>query len=268
MPFPIALAASLLPAIYQGAKGLVQKDQASNLKESTFIPPELLMNKELARQQAYSRRSPGQARSESLTQRAQANQISAAERNFGGDTNKVAALTSAATAQANDANARTQVQGDQFSENAFGREAQANSAIAGQKRQNLDEYNRAKESLLYASDQNIFNGINNAASATLTAYNNGDFGGENSGGGGGGGQSANGGIGGLIGAEMAKQPPTRSYTAWQDYQGVQNMQNFGYNPYNYGQQQYQDNGVWRQPGYSAPQYNMNVAPRMNRRFYR
>lgn len=241
MPFPIALATTLLPAIYQGVKGIVQKNQASNLKESTFIPPELIMNKDLARQQAQSRRSPGQARSESLTQRAQANQISAAERNYGGDTNKVAAITSAATAQANDANARTQVQGDQFSENAYGRETQANNAIAAQKRQNHDEYNRAKESLLYGSDQNIFNGINNTASAGLAGYLNGDLGGK---------------------------PPTRSYNPWQDYQGVQSQQNYGYNPYNYNQQQYQDNGVWRQPGYSAPQYNMNVAPRMNRRFYR
>lgn len=241
MPFPIALAASLLPAAYQGIKGLVQKNQAKNLKESTFIPDELRMNQDLARQQAQSRRAPGQARSESLTQRTQANQISAAERNFGGDPNKIAAVTSAATAQANDANARTQAQGDQFSENAYGRLANANSAVAAQKRQNRDEFNRGKESLLYASDQNIFNSINNVGSAGITAYLNGDLGGK---------------------------PPTRSYNPWMDYQGVQAQQQYGYNPYNYGQQQYQDMGVWRQPGYSQPTYNMNVAPRMNPRLFR
>lgn len=279
MPFPFALAASLLPAIYQGAKGLVQKSQAKNLKESTFIPEELRMNQGLANQQAYSRRAPGAANSESLIRRVQANQNAAAARNFGGDAAKMAAVGGAAAAQADDANAKVAAQGQQFSENAFGRVAQANSAVAGQKRQNRDEYNRAKESLLYSSDQNIFNGINNAASAGLAGYLNGDFSGDPQ-------------------AKMARltarrdgledtpenaqkiaalnkriagtsaMPPTRSYNAWADYQGVQSMQNNGYNPYNYNQQQYQDNGVWRQPGYSQPRYNLNVAPRMNRNFRR
>ena len=84
--------------------------------------------------------------------------------------NKIAAATSAAGAQANDATARLAGQGAQFSENAFGRLSGANMAIAGQKRQNRNEFNAAKAQLISASNQNIFNGISNAASAGLTAW--------------------------------------------------------------------------------------------------
>lgn len=261
MPFPIALAASLLPAAYQGIKGLVQKGQAKDLKESTYIPEELLMNRDLAKQQAFSRRAPGSSQAESNNRRAQANQISAGQRSFGGDANKLAAVTAGATAQTADANARVATAGQQFSEGAYGRLANANAGIAGQKRQNRDEYNRAKESLLYASDQNIFNAIQNTASAGLTAYLNGDIGG-------GGGrvktQSPGDEIGGQLGKAAnkgARGSSTITSNPWQDYQGNQMMQQGGYNPYNWGQQQYQNGGVWRLPGYSAPAYNMNVAPR-------
>jgi len=133
------------------------------------------MNRDLAQQQAYSRRAPGQAQAEEQIRRNTANTISAGQRSFGGDANKAAAVTSAANAQANDATARLAGQGQQFSENAFGRLSGANMAIAGQKRQNRNEFNSAKAELISASNQNIFNGISNVASAGLTAYYGGEF---------------------------------------------------------------------------------------------
>jgi hypothetical protein len=251
MPFPIALAASLLPAAFQGIQGLFQKKRANDLQESKFIPPELLMNKDLATQQAYSRRAPGQAQAEQNIRRIQANQISASQRTFGGNANKQAAIAAGASAQADQANQGVATMGQQFSEGAFGRLSNANLGIAQQKRQNRDEFNRAKESLLYASDQNLFNGVNNAASAGLTAYLNGDI---------------------FSGSNKNKSPvnydesaPTMNYNPWSAYQGNQMMQQGGFNPYNWGQQQYQNGGVWRMPGYSSPQFNMNVAPRMRTR---
>jgi len=175
MPFPVALALAAGQGIYQGVKGLVQKNQAKKLKESTFIPEELLMNRDLAQQQAYSRRAPGQSNAEENVRRTMANRIAGAQRSFGGDANKIAAVTSAASGQANDANARLAAQGAQFSENAIGRLSNANTAIAGQKRQNRAEYLDTKAALYASGDQNIFNSIGNIASAGIAGMEAGAF---------------------------------------------------------------------------------------------
>lgn len=177
MPFatiaPLVLAGA--QGAYQGIKGLVQKNQAKKLKESTFIPQELLMNRDLAMQQAYSRRAPGQAVGEENTRRILANRIAAGQRSAGGDANKMAAITSGAVGQANDANARLSAQGQQFSEGAFGRLGYANTAIAGQKRQNRAEYIDTKNRLDASGDQNIFNSIGNIASAGIAGIESGAF---------------------------------------------------------------------------------------------
>jgi len=218
----LPLALSLLPAAFQVGQGFYQKSQAKKLKESTFVPPELLMNRDLANQQAYSRRAPGQAFAEEQIRRNTANTISAGQRSFGGDANKAAAVASAANAQANDATARLAGQGAQFSEQAFGRMANANQAIAGQKRQNRNEFNAAKSELLAASNQNLFNGISNAASAGLTAYLGGM------------------GEGGHKGAMAAgSMPASGGRAAWSDYLNMKN----GYVQ--------DDQGVWRMPGFSS-----------------
>lgn len=175
MGFPVALALAAGQGIYQGVKGLTQKRQARKLKESTFIPQELLMNRDIAMQQAYSRRAPGQSVAEENTRRTMANQIAAGQRIAGGDANKLAAITSGAVGQANDANARISAQGQQFSENAFGRLGYANTAIAGQKRQNREEYIDTKNRLDASGDQNIFNAIGNIASAGIAGIESGAF---------------------------------------------------------------------------------------------
>lgn len=175
MPFPVALALAAGQGIYQGVKGLVQKRQAKKLKESTFIPEELLMNRDLAQQQAYSRRAPGQSNAEENVRRTMANRIAAGQRSAGGDANKMAAIASAASGQANDANARLAAQGAQFSENAIGRLSNANTAIAGQKRQNRAEYLDTKAALDASGDQNIFNSIGNIASAGIAGMEAGAF---------------------------------------------------------------------------------------------
>lgn len=175
MPFPVELALAAGQGIYQGVKGLVQKRQAKKLKESTFIPEELLMNRDLAQQQAYSRRAPGQSNAEENVRRTMANRIAAGQRSAGGDANKMAAIASAASGQANDANARLAAQGAQFSENAIGRLSNANTAIAGQKRQNRAEYLDTKAALDASGDQNIFNSIGNIASAGIAGMEAGAF---------------------------------------------------------------------------------------------
>lgn len=175
MPAGLLLASTLLPAAFQAAQSLVQRNRAKHLKESTYVPPELLMNRDLAAQQAYSRRAPGQGQSEELIRRNLATQIAAGTRSAGGDTNKAAAITAAATARADDSVRGLQAQGQQFSENAFGRMAQSNMAIAGQKRQNRDEFNRTKSDLIAASDQNMFNAISGVGSAGVAFGLNGGF---------------------------------------------------------------------------------------------
>jgi hypothetical protein len=175
MPIPIALGLAAAQGIYQGIKGIRQKNQAKKLKESTYIPEELLMNRDLAQQQAFSRRAPGQSNAEENTRRNLANRISAAQKSFGGDANKMAAVTSAATGQANDANARLAAQGQQFSEGAFNRLSNANIGVAAQKRQNRSEYMQTKNALQASGDQNIFSGIGNLASAGIAGIESGAF---------------------------------------------------------------------------------------------
>lgn len=175
MPFPVALALAAGQGIYQGIKGIRQKSQARNLKESKFIPSELLMNRDIAMQQAYSRRSPGQGNAEENIRRNTSNTISAAQKMFGGDANKMAAISSSAAAQANDANARLQAAGQSFSEGAFNRLSNANIGIAEQKRQNRSEYLQTKNALDLAGDQNIFNAVGNIASAGLAGLESGAF---------------------------------------------------------------------------------------------
>lgn len=170
LPLIVPLAASAIPSIYQGIKGLSQKRQARKLQESKFMPQELLMNRDLAMQQAYSRRAPGQALAEENVRRNLANQISAGVRSGSrGDVNRTAAITSAATAQANDATRRIAAQGQAFSEGALDRLRASNMAIAGQKRQNRMEYDQTKAQLLAASDQNIFNSLSNLGTLGLVA---------------------------------------------------------------------------------------------------
>ena len=169
--FPLALGAALLPAAYQGIKGIFQKGQAKNLNpdQYDYIPQGLTMNRDLAQQQAFSRRAPGTANSESMIRRSQANQINAARLSVGGDANKLAALAGQATGQANDANARVASQGQQFSEGAFGRLQGANSAIAGMQRQNYNDYWQQRNYLNQSGDQNIFNSLSNIGTAGVLA---------------------------------------------------------------------------------------------------
>lgn len=166
---PLIAAAAAVPAVFQGIKGLRQRRLAKKLKESTFVPSEMRENQDLARQQAYSRRAPGAARAEENIRKNLATTLGSQSRMFGGDAGKMVALSSGASARADNAAQGVQAQGQAFSENAFGRLAGANNAVAGQKRQNRDEYNRTKAQLLAASDQNIFNSISNLSTAGLTA---------------------------------------------------------------------------------------------------
>lgn len=184
MPAGLLLASTLLPAAYQIGQGFIQRNRAKKLKESTYIPEELLMNRDLAQQQAYSRRAPGQARAEENNRRILSTTIAANSRMAGGDVNKSAALTSSASARAYDANAALQDRGQQFSENAFARMAQANLGIGAQKQRNRDDYTRTKSDLIAASDQNFFNGLSGVASAGVAFGLNGGFGGGSGGGGG------------------------------------------------------------------------------------
>lgn len=171
----ISTGAMAVTAGVKVGQGISQRRKAKRLKESTFVPAELLMNKELAQQQAYSRRAPGAAQAEEQIRRNQSNQTANALKMSGGDANKAAAISSAANAQANDANARVQTAGQQFAENAFGRVAGANTQIAGQKRQNRDEFTQTKAALLDAGNKNIFNGISDAASTAIATNAAGAF---------------------------------------------------------------------------------------------
>lgn len=162
-------AVAALPALFQGIQGIGQARKARRLKEKdfNFIPPSLLANKSLAQQQAFSRRAPGSAEASENIRRNLATTLSAGTKMFGGDANKMATLVGGANAKADDAAKQVAVMGQQFSENAFNRLQQTNAQIGGQERQNYNDFWKTKSALLYASDQNIFNSINNLSSTGI-----------------------------------------------------------------------------------------------------
>lgn len=164
---PLPLFAALLPAAFQAVQGISQRSEADNLKESKFIPPELLMKRDLARQQAYSKRAPGTAQAEEQVRRNLATSLSASRRAFGGDAGKMAAITSSLQGQANDATQTLQSRGQAFSEGAVAREGQALSEIGAVKQRNRENYNRTKAELYRASDQNLFGAVSNVGSFAL-----------------------------------------------------------------------------------------------------
>lgn len=179
LPF-IPLIASGISAIGKGIKAGQQRKAARNLKESKYVPPELYADRDLASLQAFSRNAPGQAVAQENVRRRQATEIGAATRMYGGDANKMATILTRAGAKADDANRDIATIGEQFSNQAFNRLSGANRAIAGQKRVNRDEYNRAKSQLISASDQNWFGAFNdllNGGLATASFYGGGGGGG-------------------------------------------------------------------------------------------
>jgi hypothetical protein len=114
----------IVAGVSAGAKAIKasqQRREARKLKESTYMPPELAMNRDLAQLQAYSRRAPGQAKAEENIRRAQANTLSAIERSAGGSADKVAAGAIGSQLAAQEGIDQANVRGQQFSENAFGR---------------------------------------------------------------------------------------------------------------------------------------------------
>ncbi len=134
------------------------------------------MNRDLAMQQAYSRRAPGSAFAEEQNRRLQANQIAGAQRMFGGDANKIAAISAGATAQGQDANSRIQAQGQQFSENAYNKLSNANLSLAQNDRINQDQYVNTKNALDNAGNTNIYNGLSSAGSSFMLGKTHGsDF---------------------------------------------------------------------------------------------
>ncbi len=172
MPIPAALIAggvALASAIGKGAKAREQRGRARKLKEDTYIPPELQMNQDLAKMQAFSRRAPGQAKAEENIRRSQANTLSAVQRTSGGDAGRMAAASVASQGQANDALDQVNVRGQQFAEGAFGRLYGANQAIGAQKRRNRDQFNQTKAELIAASDQNYMNAFNDVLNGGLAA---------------------------------------------------------------------------------------------------
>ncbi len=166
MPLGGALIAGI-PSLVQLGAGIFQKHKANNLKKSNYVPPQLIMNRDLAMQQAYSRRAPGAAFAEEQSRRLTANQIAGAQRMFGGDANKIAAISSGAVAGAQDANKAIASQGQAFSENAFGKLSNANIALANNDRQNQSDYLQTKNALDNAGNTNIFGGISNLSTAAL-----------------------------------------------------------------------------------------------------
>lgn len=146
-----------------------QRRSAKKLKESKWIPEELMMNKDLAQLQAYSREAPGKAKAEENIRRSQANTLSAIQKTAGGDTGKIAAASVASQQAATDALDQVNVRGQQFSENALNNVRTSNVQIAQQKMRNRDEFNRAKTDLLAASDENYMRAFNDILDGAMAS---------------------------------------------------------------------------------------------------
>lgn len=169
VPALIAGGVALASAVGKGIKAGQQRRRARRLKEDTYIPPELMLNRDLAQMQAFSRRAPGQAKAEENIRRAQANTLSAIQRTSGGDAARIAEASVASQGATTDALDRSNVRGQEFAEGAFGRLYGANQAIGAQKRHNRDQFNQTKAELIAASDQNYMGAFNDVLNGGLAA---------------------------------------------------------------------------------------------------
>lgn len=148
-----------------------QRKNAKDLKESKFIPQELLMNKDLAQLMAYSKEAPGQAKAEEMVRRGQANTLATIRRTAGGNTGKLASASIATQGATNDAIERLAAEGRRYADRNLDRVFSSNLAIADQKQRNRAEFNRAKIDLLAASDQNYMKGFNDLLEGAMaTGY--------------------------------------------------------------------------------------------------
>ena len=202
-------------SIYNFVKARKQRKLARNLKESTFIPRHLNINKELYDQQAHSKRAPGQSMTESNIRRTTSSSFNKALRYAGGDVNKAMAILAGLDVNTKDAMNQAGARGEAFSEGAIDKLAGVNTKIAGEERINKDQYLNTKARLNYAADANDYAGVTNALGAGIGFASGIPTGGA----GGGGGNNPVGSVGGPN-VSITPQGPNVGGTVSSTYEGM------------------------------------------------
>lgn len=158
------LAAGLISAGGKVLGGLMQRRQAKKLKQSNYIPPALTEAKAEADIIANSSTAPGQQAEEEAARQSTAQSITNASK-VAGSANELINFAGAARGNENknmrDIARRALIWKDSQRANRN----MIRGRIASQQAANRDQYQGAKSALIGASNQNIFGGITDAATA-------------------------------------------------------------------------------------------------------
>jgi hypothetical protein len=160
----VAGASALIKPISQMIAGAKQKKWAKNLKESKYIPQELMDSMNLTKQGAYSNRSFNQGVDEANLRKGTAGTRYAASQSSGSSAQKLAGVAASETSYLNRLKALRE-KGRNERLDRVDKYTDASRDVASVKLVNRRRYEAAKSALLGASMQNIYGGIGSMGNA-------------------------------------------------------------------------------------------------------
>lgn len=167
---PLLLAAA--PALAKGALGLIQGEQANNLKQEDYTPPAFTEALNMGKQAAAAQ-MPGLNQEAGRINQGFASTAANAVR-AGGNSSSVLGTLLAADSNRNQALANLAVRGDQYRQQGQQRLIQLNQQQAGYQLQNKQNFDRTKSALTEAKYRNLFGAVEGAASAGVYAMGKAD----------------------------------------------------------------------------------------------
>lgn len=164
---PVALA--LLPTLYQMGKSVAQRQKASELQQSNYIPPSVQNAVATARQMSEGSVSmPGYNQAVDRLKTTTANTI-ANSRKVAGNSAQLSQDVANASARENQSDQSLSAQNSAFKFSNLQNLQKWLGIRGGYEAKNRDQFNAAKSALTGAADQNMYNGISSAASIGLAA---------------------------------------------------------------------------------------------------
>lgn len=171
MPIPIVLALGAAQGLFQGISAISQKRKANKLKASTFEPPALTEEANIARTQANASRYAGQDIDEENLRQSGADSVSNAERaaTSSGQLLNVGSKISKQTDRGFRNIAR---QGEAFRQNALDKYRGVLRSKAQNQLNNQNQFQAAKSALIGSSNQNAYNALSSVlGGAAISDFN-------------------------------------------------------------------------------------------------
>lgn len=165
-----AIAVAGVTAAAKVGHGLHQKNKAKKLKKSNFMPAGLKEAKAEADLAANATKAPGQEQAEETVRQNTAQMISNASK-VGGGANAQLNIASAAAGNQNKAMRDIASRALWWKDQQRASRNMIRGQMAGQERENLQQFQATKSALLGAANANIWGGISDAGAAGAMAGN-------------------------------------------------------------------------------------------------